>query len=222
MTRTRTSRPGSTATIVLSITDVVVPIGLYYLCRGVGLSELHALLISSVAPIASVVAQGLVTRRVDGLALFIGVVLVLNIAVALTAADPRTLLARDGWITGLAGLYFLASLRARRPFVFSIARPLAEGRLGPPGEDWDSVWDRFPLFRHVWRVLTDVWGVGPLADAAIRVVIAYALPVDVVPAVNGIQYAVVYVVLQVITQVYLRRSGLMRLSGFAWSRHRTL
>ena len=102
------------------------------------------------------------------------------------------------------------------------ARPLAEGRLGPPGEGWDSVWERFPLFRHVWRVLTVVWGIGLLADAAIRVIVAYTLPVDLVPAANGIQYAVVYVVLQVISRVHLRRSGLMRLPGFAWSRRRTL
>jgi hypothetical protein len=222
MTRTRTTRHGGTVALVVAVADVVVPIALYYVCRGLGLSELHALLVSSVAPIVSFAAQGVVTRRVDGLALFIGAVLVLNIAVALTAADPRTLLARDGWITGLAGLFFLASLRAGRPFVFTIARPLAEGRLGPPGEDWDSVWDRVPLFRHVWRVLTVLWGIGLLADAAIRVVVAYTLPVDVVPAANGVQYAVVYLLLQVITQVYLRSCGLMRLPGFGWSRRRTL
>lgn len=222
MTRTRTTRHGGTVALVVAVADVVVPIALYYVCRSLGLSELHSLLVGSVAPIVSFAVQGVVTRRVDGLALFIGAVLVLNIAVALTAADPRTLLARDGWITGLAGLFFLASLRARRPFVFTIARPLAEGRLGPPGEDWDSVWDRVPLFRHVWRVLTVLWGIGLLADAAIRVVVAYTLPVDVVPAANGIQYGVVYLLLQVITQVYLRRCGLMRLPGFGWSRRRTL
>ncbi len=218
----RAGRPGGTVAIVVAIADVVVPIALYYVCRGLGFSELDSLLISSVAPIVSFAVQALVTRRVDGIAIFIGAVLVLNIAVALTAADPRTLLARDGWITGLAGLFFLVTLRAKRPFVFSIARPLAEGRLGPPGEDWDSVWDRFPLFRHVWRVLTVVWGVGLLVDAVIRVVFAYTLPVDVVPASNGIQYAVVYVILQVITQVYLRRSGMMQLPGFTFTRRRTV
>lgn len=46
-------------------------------------------------------------------------------------------------------------------------------------------------------------------------------PARDVPAVNGVQYAVVYVVLQVVSQVYLRRSGLMRLLGFG-SRRRTV
>ncbi|HEY2190893.1 MAG TPA: VC0807 family protein [Actinomycetospora sp.] len=165
--RARRDRLSGRVAIAVAVADVVVPVALYYLCRG-------------------------------------------------------TLLARDGWITGLAGLFFLASRRARRPFVFSIARPLAEGRLGPPGEDWDSVWARFPLYRRVWRVLTVLWGVGLLVDAAVRIVVAQTLPVDVVPAVNGIQYAVVYLVLQVASQVYLRRSGLMRLPGFGFSRRRTV
>jgi hypothetical protein len=67
----------------------------------------------------------------------------------------------------------------------------------------------------------DRLGGGLLVDAAIRVVFAYTLPVDVVPASNGIQYAVVYLVLQLISQVYLRRSGLLRLPGFALTRSRT-
>jgi hypothetical protein len=216
------ARPGGTFTIVVAIADVVVPIALYYVFRGLGFSELNSLLISSVAPIVSFVAQGLVARRLDGLAVFIGAVLVLNVAVALTSADPRTLLARDGWITGLAGLFFLATLWAKRPFVFSIARPLAEGRLGPPGEDWDSVWDRFALFRRVWRVLTVIWGVGLIVDAVIRLVFAYTLPVDIVPASNGIQYFVIYALLQIISQVYFKRSGLMELPGFSFSRRKTL
>jgi hypothetical protein len=209
-------------TILIAIADIVVPIALYYVFRAAGSSELTSLLISSAAPVVSFAVQGLVLRRLDGFAIFIGAVLALNIVAALTSADPRTLLARDGWITGLAGLFFLATLWTQRPFVFSIARPLCEGRLGPPGEDWDSVWDRFPLFRRVWRVLTVIWGVGLVVDAVIRLVFAYTLPIDIVPASNGIQYFVVYAVLQVISQVYFRRSGLMRLPGFEFRRRRTV
>ena len=217
----RSGSGGGAFPIIIAIADIVVPIALYYVFRGFGFSELNSLLISSVAPIVSFVAQGLVMRRLDGFAIFIGAVLALNIAVALTSADPRTLLARDGWITGLAGLFFLATLWAKRPFVFSIVRPLGEGRLGPPGENWDTVWDRFALFRRVWRVLTVIWGVGLIVDAIIRLVFAYTLPIDIVPASNGIQYFVIYALLQVISQVYFRRSGLMQLPGFEFNRRKT-
>jgi hypothetical protein len=219
MSTTSGRRHGRTA-LVVALADVVVPVGLYYLCRGIGLSELHALLVSAVAPVVSLGVQGVVVRRVDAVAVFVGAVLALNVGVALTAADPRTLLARDGWITGLAGGFFLLTLGTRRPIVFSIVRPLGEGRLGPRDEDWDSLWDRLPPFRRVWRVLTAIWGTGLLVDAAVRIVLAYSLPVDVVPASNGIQYAVVYLLLQAASQVYFRRSGLMALPEFAGSRRR--
>lgn len=46
-----------------------------------------------------------------------------SIAMSAIARDPRFLLARDGLITGLWGLWFLASLRARRPAAYVFAIP---------------------------------------------------------------------------------------------------
>jgi intracellular septation protein A len=217
---------GNRLDIAIAVADLVVPIGGYYLLRACGVGELAALLISSIPPLLSFLIQVVAFRRVDSFSIFIAVVLVLSGAAALTTLDPRALLARDGWIMGLAGVYFLSSLWAKRPICYSIARPLAEGRIGPPGMSWDTVWETYPLFRRVWRVLTIVWGVGLITDAAVRVVIAYTLPVDVVPALTGVQYVVVYAILQIITQVYLRRSGIMQLPGFdiprrkGWSRRK--
>jgi len=212
---------GDKLAIIIAVADVVVPIGGYYLLRACGLGELNALLITSVVPLLSFAVQGVVLKRVDGFAIFIAVVLILNVAAALTTMDPRALLARDGWIMGLSGLYFLSTLRAKFPICYLIARPMAEGRLGPPGMSWDTLWETYPLFRRVWRVLTIVWGVGLIADAAVRIVLAYTLPVDVVPALTGIQYLIVFVLLQIITQIYLRRSGMMQLPGFKLSRLKT-
>ncbi|HEX4359162.1 MAG TPA: VC0807 family protein [Pseudonocardia sp.] len=207
--------------VIFAVADVVVPIGGYYVLRACGLGELDTLLITSVVPLLSFVVQGVAFRRVDGFAIFIAAVLILNAAAALTTMDPRTLLARDGWIMGLTGLYFLSTLWAKRPICYSIARPLAEGRLGPPGMSWETVWETDPRFRRVWRVITIVWGVGLLADAAIRIVVAYTLPVDWVPVITGIQYVLVFVALQAITQIFLRRSGMTRLPGFKLSRRKT-
>jgi hypothetical protein len=207
--------------IVIAVADVVVPIGGYYLLRACGLGDFNALLVSSVVPLLSFAIQGVTLRRVDGFAIFIAVVLILNAVAALTTMDPRALLARDGWIMGLAGLYFLSTLLAKRPICYSIARPLAEGRVGPPGMSWDTAWETYPSFRRVWRVLTIIWGVGLLADATLRIVIAYTLPVDWVPALTGIQYVIVYVLLQLITQIYLHRHGMMWLPAFKLWRRKT-
>jgi hypothetical protein len=48
--------------------------------------------------------------------------------------------------------------------------------------------------------------VGLLCDALLRVVMAYSLPVDTVPALDGVLYAASWIGLQVITQVVLFRT----------------
>ncbi len=208
-----TRATGGKFALIVAVADVVAPVALYYLFRAMGFDELTSLLMSAIAPVVSFIVQAIGMRRVDVFALFIGTVVLLNILVALTTNDPRALLARDGWITGLAGLFFVATLWGKRPVVFSIARPLAEGRIGPPGMSWDEAWDVSPLFRRVWRVVTVIWGVGLLVDGAIRVLVAYTVPVDWAPGTNAVQYFVVYAIVQGISQVYLKRSGVMRLSG---------
>ena len=43
-------------------------------------------------------------------------------------AGPRFLLAKDGLLTAVWGLWFLATIRFRRPTAFVMARPFMEGR----------------------------------------------------------------------------------------------
>jgi hypothetical protein len=47
-----------------------------------------------------------------------------------------------------------------------------------------------------------------MADAVLRVLMAYALPVDEVPGLSGALWPVTFVVLQVITNIYYHRAGL--------------
>jgi hypothetical protein len=60
----------------------------------------------------------------------------------------------------------------------------------------------------MWQVTTVIWGAAFLLDAALRVVMAYALPVNDVPALAGALWLVTFLLLQIITNVYLSRSGL--------------
>jgi hypothetical protein len=55
-----------------------------------------------------------------------------------------------------------------------------------------------------------LWGCGLLVDAVLRVVMAYTLPVDTVPALDGVLYVVTWLALQVVTQVTLSRTGTLR------------
>lgn len=55
-----------------------------------------------------------------------------------------------------------------------------------------------------------------LADAVIRVVMAYALPIAVVPALGGALWPVTFLVIQVVTNVYCHRAALYRILGAGW------
>lgn len=188
--------------------DIGAPIAMYYVLRAAGLSVYLSLLVSAVLPMISTIVQALRGRKLDQLGAFMAGMTVLSGLVALISGSDRFLLAKDGWLTAVAGIWMLATTRTHRPFVYHFARVLLEGRVGPKGESWESMWDRLPAFQHIWRVACVIWGVATLLDAGVRVAMAYTLPVNLVPALNGAQYAVLFVVLQVATNIYYFRAGL--------------
>ncbi len=207
--------------------DIGAPVAVYYLLHGLGAGNIPALAAGAALPAVSAGYALAVKRRASGVALFVLATIAVSITVSAVARDPRFLLARDGLITGLWGLWFLASIGARRPAAFVFARPLLEGRKLFTAGDWDALWQAEPAFRRIWRVSTLMWGTGLLIDAAIRVVMSYTMPVTAVPALGGALWPVTFVLLQVISNVYYHFAGLNRLLGARWlgrpgrrSRHR--
>ncbi|MGF6886896.1 hypothetical protein ABIA39_005385 [Nocardia sp. GAS34] len=82
--------------------------------------------------------------------------------------------------------------------------------------DWDALWQGEPRFRRLWRVSSVIWGLGILGDAAVRVVMAYTLPIHVVPGLSGALWPVTFIVLQVVTNIYYMVAGLNRMLGARW------
>jgi hypothetical protein len=202
--------------------DIVAPIALFYGIRGFGGSIWLALVAGGAVPAFSALAGLLARRRADPAGLVMVLALTASAALSLITGSPRALLARDGLVTaGWAGYMYL-SLLARRPVTFAFSRPLLEGRRvydwsirrwarPAAGQSWDDLWQRLPRFRHIWRVCTVIWGTAILADAVVRVIVAMALPVGAVPAINGALWPVTFVVLQVVTNVYFAKSGLWQI-----------
>jgi hypothetical protein len=202
--------------------DFVAPIALFYGIRGFGGSLWLALVAGGAVPAISTLAGVLIRRQLDATGLVMVIALTASTALSLITGSPRALLARDGLITaGWAGYMYL-SLLARRPITFTISRPLLEGRrvFDPSirrwarpatGQSWDDLWQQLPQFRRIWQVCTIIWGTAMLADAVIRVIVAIALPIGVVPAINGVLWPVTFILLQVVTNIYFARSGFWRI-----------
>ncbi len=205
--------------LALVVLDIGAPIGVYYGLRAAGLSNLVALGAGAIVPAVGVIIQLITRRRLHGVGGVVVVSVLATIAGSLITDSPRFLLARDGFITALWGLWFLATLRAgwaRRPAAFALARPLMEGRRSFGTASWDQLWASEPAFRRIWRVSTIVWGVGMLADAVLRVLMSYTLPVGVVPGLGGALWPATFIAIQVVTNVYYHRAGLYRLLGAPW------
>ncbi len=198
--------------------DIGAPITVYYLLRAVGASSLVALAAGAALPAAGSAWTLAIRRRADPVALVMVATFTASILVSVIAHSPRFLLAKDGLITGAWGLWFMATLRAPRPAAYIFGRPLMEALPIYTAGPWDALWDGEPGFRRIWRVSTVIWGVGLLADAAIRVVMSYTLPVDVVPALGGALWPVTFVLLQVVTNIYYELAGLNRMLGARWQR----
>lgn len=202
----RVQKQSSGGAAARMVFDLVVPLALFYGLRASGVSMYVALLAGALASGVTAVVVLATQRRLDGIAAFVLSTMLLSVAVSLLAGSPRFLLAKEAWLTAFAGLWFLGTLWTRRPLAFQISRPMLEGRLGWPG-GWDDLWRRSRAFRRMWRISTVLWGVGTLADSVARVVMAYALPVDLVPALNSVLYGLTCVVLVVVTNVHYRAAG---------------
>jgi hypothetical protein len=110
----------------------------------------------------------------------IGVIAMIGIAVGLVGAlvsrgSPLMLKVRESALTGAFGLLCLVSLGGRRPAMFYLGRAFAAGGDATKRDAFDELWD-LPDVAHRFRVVTIVWGVALVAEAAFRTALALTLP----------------------------------------------
>jgi intracellular septation protein A len=174
MTNTTSDRGGLT----MLLRDVALPMALYYVLRSFDVDALWALLAGAVLPALRTGYVLVRHRRIDPMSAFVLAVLLVNGAVAVFSDDARLLLVRSAWITLPLGVVMLVSLLAgRRPLLFRAACTLQPAR----AEDLERLWGVSAAFRQRWRSATLWWGAGCVVLACAVVVMAFTLPVDLVP-----------------------------------------
>jgi hypothetical protein len=198
--------------------NLVAPIAVYYTLHSGGVGNVAALSAAAIPPGLGAAVKIVRERKVDRLAVMVVASMLAAIGVSFITGSPRFVLAKDGWIMGLWGVWFLFSVRAERPAAFLFTRPILEGRKAFTVESWDSLWEQVPAFRRIWRTSTIMWGLGLMVDAVVRVTMAYTLPVAVVPGLGGALYPATFVALQVITNIYYHHAGLWTVLGARWDR----
>jgi hypothetical protein len=188
--------------------DLLAPTALLYVLLWVGLSLYMALLASaSVSAVSALVSY----RRGAGNQRFAPYMLAMTLAgfgIALVTGSDRFLLARESVLTAMCGLWFLVSIWQDRPLTYLFTRPLLEKRFSRTGPPWELLWEREPSFRRTWRNSSLIWAVVLLVDAVLRVVRAYTLPVNAVPALQTAMMIATTLLMQPVTWIYYQRAGL--------------
>ncbi len=159
-----------------SITMIVIfyvagPLVAYKVLRSAGLSAVSALLLSGVFAALGLVIGAIRHRRLDAVGVLVLAGIVVGTVLGLFSHSARPVLAEGAVPTGVFGVACLGSLWGRHPLMFSFAREFA-GPDTAKGQEMTMLW-QFDGFRHIFRVITAVWGVAFLLEAALRVVIVY-------------------------------------------------
>jgi len=153
--------------------DIAGPIIVQSVARHHGASQTAALALAGAPPAAWIVVLGAQRRRLDGIGLFVLSSIVLATVIGLVTGRAKLYLLDGAFLTGAFGVICLASLLTDRPLMYRFALESRGGPDTPQGEQFDSLW-QYESFRHTFHVMTVVWGVGFVAQAAINIAIIEA------------------------------------------------
>lgn len=156
---------------IIVIFYVAGPLAVYAVLRHAGLSAVTALLLSGVIPVIGMTIDIVANHRLDIVGSLVLAGIVLGIVMGLVSHSARPLLLEGSVPTAVFGVACLGSLWLGQPLMYGLAREFT----GPDtvrGREMAELWEYQP-FRHIFRVITAVWGAGFLLEAALRVVIVY-------------------------------------------------
>jgi hypothetical protein len=170
-----TSQPGSgrfRSIARIAILDIAAPLAAYSLLRSAGMTAVPALLLSGVFPAVGVVVGVIRHHRLDVVGALVLAGIIVGTVLGLVSHSARLVLVEGSVPTAVLGFGCLGSLWTNRPLMFSFALEFS-GPDTAAGREMTRLW-QFEGYRRVFRVITAVWGVGFLVEAALRVVIVYS------------------------------------------------
>lgn len=138
--------------------------------------EVRALLASSVPPILWTLVEFARHRRVDALSILVVSGIALSLLAMIGGGGVRFLQLRERLVTAVIGLAFLGSALIGRPLIYEMARATMRRRSADEAQEFEAL-QVHAGFRRTMRVMTLVWGVGLLADAAVSAVLVFVLTV---------------------------------------------
>lgn len=132
------------------------------------MSSLAALSIATAVPLIENVWHLARHRKLDAFGALMLFTFVLTLVLVACGGSEKMLLVRESMVTGSVGLLFLASIGLRQPLMFHLA-----GRF-ISNPEFKGNW-QYAYFRFVMRLMSAVWGILLLSEAAVRTYMAFEL-----------------------------------------------
>jgi len=185
------------------------PIGVYFLVRRHVDSDAQALIVAGGCSVAWIVVQFVRRRQVD----FVGVIVLFGFAFGVASSillhgNAYVLKVRDAFFTALFGAACVITVFTHeRPTLFYVSRYLSAGKDPDKVAAYNQLHD-VPVGRRTFKVLSIVWGIGLMAEAGFRMVLAEMLPTGTYLAVSPFITTSTVGSLFAFTVVYTKRARL--------------
>jgi uncharacterized membrane protein len=164
--------------------DVLGPLVAYYGLKGAGFSNVTALVLSGVLPAVRVIGGLILHRKVDAVGVLVLIGIAVGSTVGLVSHNARLVLLESIVPTAVFGVVCLGSLATARPMMFRFALTF----MGPDtkrGREFADMW-RYEGFRHVFRVITIVWGGAYLVEAGVKAFIVESTSISTAKALTQV------------------------------------
>ena len=186
----------------VAIFDVAGPLAVYYGARSAGASTVLALVLSGVLPFLRVAVTAVRHRRIDAIGVLVLSGIALGTVVGLASGSARLYLL-DGIVPTVAiGIVCLVSLLSEKPMMYRLALETM-GEDTPRGHAFAEMWSHSE-FRHIFRVITVVWGLVFLAESALQAILVETTSINTAKLTSNVLPVVVFVLTFAWTRAYGR------------------
>jgi hypothetical protein len=164
--------------LISLVINGALPLLIYWiLTNSTSVSQFVALIAGGIPSLIVSIVGIIRQKRVDLLAGIVLIAIGVALIITVLGGNPKIYLIRESFFTVTFGLAFLVSLVLPKPIMFYISRHFASGNDPASVARFNAFWQD-ERFRRSMRVMSAVWGVGLLLEAAIRVSLVITLSVE--------------------------------------------
>src|SRR4051812_24950551 len=151
--------------------DVAGPLITYRLCRSGGLPQVWSLVLSGALPGFGVLFDYVRWRTLEVVGAIVLAGIALSVVLALISGSTKAVLLEGAAGNGAFGVVCLLSLRRHHPLLFYFIQTFYGGRHPDEGAALEEAYSTIEQVRSYFRLVTAVWGVVYVVEAAALAVV---------------------------------------------------